>query len=458
MGKRVQGAALRAKKRQKALLEELQEQQAEAVAQQPAADKTNEELFVLDTTGDTVPRQQRPAAKKEKKSKKETVWSDRDKQEMEKLMQRHSKEQLAAMAEKGRKMLDKSNHLKTHGIRKAKAQSQQVDLWGAGKTDNTTTAAVTKTTEKTTTNDKVAQPEEEVRDNTETLLPGTVNIGEKPAGGISKPLIAPPPPVTPSSKNRAKMKGIAVDVAKSGQSYRPDPKEHERVLQEAVAVEERRNAAEMEKKAPISSGMSEATKAFILGDSDSSSDEDESDLEDTELAPSKFHKQKEKVSKSKRNKQKRARHEERERLEAKKKRKLENLVFQLPRFKKELKKRQEVNKEIKEKKQKRDQERVEGAGTQIEKVLSEQDPLAAPTVPVALPSEVKRKEGSLRTIVPKGDLVTDRMASFALRNLAPRLPSQAAAHRERMSRKRRRSKIKVKGGKDWRGDDFVIIK
>lgn len=457
MGKKLQGAALRAKKRQQAQLEELQEKQAEQVSQQAAADKTNEELFVLDTTGDTVPHHQRPA--KQKKQKKGTVWSEREKKEMEKLLQKHSKEQLATMAQKGRKFFDKSNHLKTHGIRRAKAQTS--DLW------EEPSSAVAKKDERQTrkassqannNHDTVPSPQRDAK--------MVVSPGKKAVGGISTPLIslnkeeAEKKSVTPQSGTRKKRKKTAVDVAKSGQSYRPDPKEHQDVLREALEVETNRAKAEKEKNDPISPGMKPETKALLVGDSDTSDSEDE-DSEDelVEITGHVFHKQKDKMTRAQRNKQKRIRREERDRQEAKKRKLAENSVYRINSFKKEINQEAESSKQRQEERQKREEEKeAVPLGKAVEKKLSEQDPIAAPTYPVALSSEVRRKDASLRTILPKGDLVTDRMASFALRNLAPRLPSQAAAHREKMARKRQRPKRKVKGAKQWVGDDFVIIK
>ena len=52
MGKKLRGAALRAKKRQQEAMEELQEQQAAQVAASSVVDQPDEQLFVLDTDGD----------------------------------------------------------------------------------------------------------------------------------------------------------------------------------------------------------------------------------------------------------------------------------------------------------------------------------------------------------------------------------------------------------------------
>ena len=72
---------------------------------------------------------------------------------------------------------------------------------------------------------------------------------------------------------------------------------------------------------------------------------------------------------------------------------------------------------------------------------SQKDPIHAPTLPVAL--EAEHKDSSLRTIIPKGSLVTDRMASFADRNLVSK---RKMGDKKRIVQGKRR-KVKVKGTK-----------
>jgi hypothetical protein len=71
---------------------------------------------------------------------------------------------------------------------------------------------------------------------------------------------------------------VAIDVAQSGQSYHPDPHEHQNVIGEALALELRRQEAEEYKNTPITTGMSAETRALLMGDDhddDESSDEEE---------------------------------------------------------------------------------------------------------------------------------------------------------------------------------------
>lgn len=488
MGKRLQGAALRSKKRQKILRDELQEHQAEQVALQSVVDQPDQALFALDTTGQHVPPNQRPPPpQKKKKKKKETKWSEREQDEINKLVQRHSKEELTVMVQNGLRLFDKTNHLRTHGIRKAtstNSSSKSLDLWSDDKDDDLvieeSRIGGMNTGETTFTN---------------TTKDDSNNSSNKSTKkGKLRTFPTAPQPV----------KGVAVGIAKGGQSYRPDPREHQKVLQEAMTVEERRIQAEAEKNAPISPGMSEATKALLLGDSDSSSSDDDEDDDNDENNESDggennnksdrgendksarndrsrtqkdencnivekanvtsssmtFQKVNGKLTKSQRNKQKRLRHAEREKRQIKHGRQSEHQLFQIARLRKEVKQQEEQEKQRQAEKTKRLAKaaaHVVMTGGNIETEVSQKDPVAAPTYPVALTCEVSHQHSSLRTMIPKGSLVTDRMASYALRSLAAKLPSHAAASAAKKLR-RGRPRKKVKGAKDWQGDNFVIIK
>ena len=72
--------------------------------------------------------------------------------------------------------------------------------------------------------------------------------------------------------------------------------------------------------------------------------------------------------------------------------------------------------------------------------MANEIPIDAPTYPVALTSELK--SGSLRTIKPKGSLVTDRMASFQDRDMAAKKQTK---RKRRAQGKRRKLKLKVRG-------------
>lgn len=114
MGKRLRGAKLRAQQRAKAAAEELQDQQAEAAARSSVVKASNDELFVLDTTGATVPHHEKPSRPK---SKKQKGLSEHDQKLVKQLVQKYSPEELRKMAEAGRVR------------RKPRAVSDDLDLW-----------------------------------------------------------------------------------------------------------------------------------------------------------------------------------------------------------------------------------------------------------------------------------------------------------------------------------------
>ena len=555
MGKRLQGAALRAKKRQKALVEELQEQQAEQVARQSVIDQTDQELFVLDTLGDHVEKQQGRRRQRQQPSKTRTIqqqqqeksdktirsssssvvllssqWSNQEKREINKLVQRHSKDELISMVQAGQKLYHKGHHLQTHGIRKdrgkggGRSHSQVFDLWNDNEDNNNMDPMVTTTKtnnmQQQTSNHNNNNNKKGIRDS----IPGKAcdhekQTGTKPRGkdddddksnnknsslektnnlkqsddsqSLKKETCSSSSKISAVRSQRRPRRhvipGVSVDVAKGGQSYRPDPQQHQTVLRQALTVEERRNQAEIDRNTPISPGMSEETKALLLGDSDDDSDDDDDDDNDScnendkvEMELNVFHKQRDKLTRAQRNKRKRLRQEEQERMNIKKRRIMDNQVYSITRIKKQVNKEKEQEQKRQEQKRLHVQEKVtmnnQQLGTEMELKVSQQDPEMAPTYPVVLTNEMTQQRRQqrqqqqdcygLRTIIPKGNLITDRMVSYALRNLTPQLPFATHNNKNKNNKKtrqckqsqQRRKKKKVKGGKEWEGDTFVIIK
>jgi hypothetical protein len=126
MGKRVRGAELRAKKRARSAVDELQEKQAHELATASVTDKKDTELFVLDVTGETVhPSQQ----VEKKKRKKETGLSEKDKQAVAKLVEKHegSVSKLKELAAQGRLTANNQRRVRTKGMRGQ--TGAKFDLW-----------------------------------------------------------------------------------------------------------------------------------------------------------------------------------------------------------------------------------------------------------------------------------------------------------------------------------------
>jgi nucleolar protein 53 len=90
--------------------------------------------------------------------------------------------------------------------------------------------------------------------------------------------------------------------------------------------------------------------------------------------------------------------------------------------------------------------------------VSEKNPLHAPTLPVALSDDLS---GALRTMKPKGSLLTDRMESFRDRNMTTK---KLVGDRKRIVQGNKRRKLKVKESKrqdihvkDERGKDYLLM-
>lgn len=209
---------------------------------------------------------------------------------------------------------------------------------------------------------------------------------------------------------------VAIDIAHSGQSYRPDEELHQNIVGEALAIELRRSEAELYNKTPIASGMSEDTLAVLVGDTDDDDDEDEQQHDTDPFQPKKI---KEKLTRAQRNKRRRAKEMQAEHESRKRTKRLLNAVSNLPSIKKELAK-EELTKKARKEELSRLKEEAKSIplGKNLHVKLVERDPLKAPSLPVVLPSELKEGGCSLRTVKPKGDLLSERLHSLAERKLA----------------------------------------
>lgn len=398
MGRRLRGAALRAKKRSTLAAQEHLEATAQETEKKQVTEKKDEELFVLDTTAILPSKKQ--LEKKEKKKRKHTP-SAKEQLQIQKLVETHSANKLRELA-------------KTQTSRRARIKGSvkpNFDLWGD---------------EEEKIPNKRSKPE---------VGPGigSTLAGIKPSKHLE--IVSGRALAAPGASK------VNIDVAKSGQSYNPDRVEHTKVLHEALQVEKKRDIAEKEKNAPISTGMSAETRAFLLGDSDT---DDSSDEEDTNTRKEErpIEKKKEKLTRAQRNKQKRLRAEQFEIESRKRQKKLQNSVAEAKAIAKKLKREQSDQKKKKEriKKLKEETERVKGKN--VYQQMAEENPIHAPTFPVALSSDLKISGGSLRTLKPKGSLVTDRMTSFLDRDMAPKKQLKI---RKRVEGKRRKIKVKVRG-------------
>lgn len=398
MGRKLKGAKLRSKKRSQVVAQQTLVTTGNEAETHQVTNKTNDDLFVLDTTAVLPSKKQ--IEKKEKKKRK-FVNSAKEDAQIKKLVDTHPAEKLEELA--------KTVTAKRAKIKKA--VDPTFDLWG----------------------DEAAPGKQQKKKTKPSIHPG---IGPSLAG--TKPDHRPSGfsiPALPAPKS----KKVTVDIAESGQSYNPDSVQHKKVIENAVKVEERRQKAVELKNEPISKGMSEETKAYLLGDSDTE-DESGSEAEDPTSETRPAEKRKDKMTRAQRNRQKRIRGELKEIAARKRQKKFQNSVAEAKTISKLLRKEETKKREKAEamKTLKEESERVKGKNLYVQ--LADENPIHAPTYPVALPSELK--SGSLRTIKPKGSLVTDRMASFLDRDMAPK---KQLIKKRRVQGKRRKIKVRGKG-------------
>jgi nucleolar protein 53 len=466
MGKKIQGAKLRAAKRAKIALDELQEQQAEAAAALTVTTKADADLFVVDRIGEVVPHHKRPASDKVKNKFQKNGMSQADKKQVDALLSIHDAAKIKEMAVQGRKLMDSMQDKRHTRSSTAFHQTKtNFDLWNAPEAA-AAAAAAAPLTAPTTHNKLTAHG---IAATTATVAPAKVKelsgIGSTLAGTAPAHVVITAASVATSKRLRnghlkakhakADQAVVAVDVAAAGQSYHPDPVQHQAVLQTAAQLEVARNRAIQDAKTPISQGLSAETKALLLGDDDESSEDDEQRDGPIQNAGD-IPKRANKLTKAQRNKQKRLRVERAIQRKAKLTKKLLNQVSEVPRYKKELKQEQKAAAQTKQEKLALQMALLEQPiGKDLELQAARQDPVHAPTLPVALPTELR---SSLRSLVPKGSLVTDRVLSLTARRQMPRHPLTAEAVRKRTaSQKKRKLSVKGKHNRDALGDNFEIL-
>eukprot|EP00934_Nitzschia_sp_Nitz4_P007444 Nitzschia sp. Nitz4//scaffold179_size51476//19826//21037//NITZ4_006925-RA/size51476-processed-gene-0.49-mRNA-1//-1//CDS//3329539213//7434//frame0 len=397
MGKKLQGASLRSKRRGKEAALEIVETQADHIEKQEVATKKDEELFVFDTTAKVEPAKKKSKTKATGETNQQKQNKHQENAQIERLMKSHTPEQLTQLA-------------KPKQTTRKQSKKPTFDLWE------------TEDTAVTTTNKSKKQ---------QVVVAGIKSLHTS---------VVKAPAMQPKSKPHH----TAIEVAAGGQSYRPDPKQHDQALNQAFQVEQSRHIAEIEQsKAPVRNGMSEETRALLIQD-DSSDEESESEGEDMGTPTHRIVKNN-KLTRAQRNKQKRLRAEEREIQERKRQKKQQNAVGEAKTISKLLRK-EESQKE--QRRALRQQQKLEKEkqpkGLNVYQKQSQANPVKAPTLPVTLKGEVS---SGLRTICPKGSLLTDRMISLADRDM---IAKKAVKVKKRVQGKRRKIKVKGKGYADSR--------
>mmetsp|Transcript_15129 Transcript_15129/g.18435 ORF Transcript_15129/g.18435 Transcript_15129/m.18435 type:complete len:438 (+) Transcript_15129:102-1415(+) len=437
MGKK-RGAVIRAKKRADAAALELTKQTFDNQELDQLEAKADSELFVLDTKPDSsnssnvVNKKKRKSDVKKssldvKQGKKNRI-SEKDERQIKKLINAHSKDTIISLAAGTEQRFKQRKRVK----RVAGTAKASFDLWDESNDNNAGTK----------------------------LVP--VNSGVKSAAGTApiqlksvckttlRKDIQQPAKLSNSQRKlrlayEAKaQKTVKVELAQPGQSYRPDKEQHQNVIGEALSIELRRKEALEYARTPIGGGqMSEKTLALLVGSSDEESSDDEED--ETMTSAVNPVKRKEKFTRAQRNKQKRLKAEQLALDERKRAKKLLNSVQNAKSIAKQIRKEESARIAKKEQIETLKAEKLsKPLGTNIIEHLSQLDPIHAPALPVALTDELK--DGSLRTIKPKGSLLTDRMDSLVSRKMANR----------RMLEKKRvvHGKKRIKGGK---GREYLLV-
>ena len=442
MGRRLRGAALRAKKRSQQAAQEMLDKAGTEAEEQVVTEQSNEELFVLDTTAVMPSKKQQDRKHDKKANHRHQKLSKTEEGQIQKLLETHkTQEKLQKLVQLGQK--------RSMRARRKGRVLPNFDLWDDD------------------------SKEESGRQGSDERDPKRQKVRVDPGVGGSLAGITPmhiqklPSKLqanSPSNKASATTSSkpvskppkstVSVDVAHSGQSYNPDAVQHQIVMKEAVQVELKRQQAEKQKDAPISAGMSEETRALLVGDSDTSDDEsNDSNASDDEESGNTgdqkvILKKSEKMTRAQRNKQKRLRAEKFELEQRKRQKKIQNAVAEAKtiakRLRKEEQEAQQKKLELQKLKDKTKNARVKGKN--VIQQLANENPLEAPTLPVALPSELRNGSGgggaSLRTIKAKGSLITDRMTSLMDRGLATK---KQLKKRKRVEGKRRKAKVRVHG-------------
>lgn len=398
------------------------DEKASEIEQAPVVEKSNQELFVIDTKGDSravCPQQmkqnftKRQAAKVAKQAKSSLPLLDQKK--VEKLVAKHDARKLQTMVKECKDKLRGDRRAVARNERISRKKPSKYDLWG----DNV--------------DSKPKSARQDVKEEN-AKKDAILKVGGVKGSHVERISL-------PAAKKASD--AVAVDVAHGGQSYRPDPKQYEAVVKDAVSLELGRQKAQDYRKAPLAAGMSAETRDLLLEDSSSES-ESESDFGDEQKETNVLHKRRGKLTRAQRNKQKRLRVQKAIEDKERKNKKLLNSVAEIPRFKKEIK---QAAKETADKKEEMREKKMQKVGTPGKNVLQKyahKDPVNVPTLPVAL--EAEHKDSSLRTLKPKGSLITDRMASFADRNLVSK--RKMGDKKRIMQGKRRKINIKATRGSD----------
>ena len=464
MGKRSKaGTSLRQKKRAAETYKELEEVQIEQSDQQRVQSKANEELFVLDTNRNETAASLRATAraKNDKKGdggdaaskKRKYEPSEKDMRQIKKVLEVHGEKGAIDLANKGKARLEQKRIVKCMAGM-AKAGKPTFDLWDEAPSPSKTAAPGSKGNKGTK---MVAVPVGKPAPGGTNPVALVPKENPLPTSSIDSAFDAPTQPAPKLSNKQLKARRhaqanakprLAVEIAHPGQSYHPDREQHQDAIGEALSIEIRRNEAVEYKSRPISEGMSAFTKEFIVGDSDS--EEEESSDEEGEggggTVSNTLIKKKGKLTRAQRNKQKRVKAEE---TALKERRLRKQFMHQLNETHIHDKAVKKAEREQAERQREldtlRSEKKAQPLGKDVWSNVSQKDPIRAPSLPVALTEELGGGNGGLRTVKPKGSLVTDRLESMVSRNMIQKKKGEG----RRIVQGKRRPKVRGAQGTEY---------
>jgi nucleolar protein 53 len=447
MGKRKQGS--RAAKRAAETYKDFEQALTEQAEQDRIASKPDDELFVIDTERKETSRKNKLVKREQyrekvmnghgAKKKGKHDPSDKDLRQIQKVLENHGQIGAVDLARRGRAKLEQKRQEKRMAGMSSKGKPTY-DLWNEPQPNKKAKLVAVST-------GKLAQggiaPVE--------ILPVANTL---PTKTIDPDFDAPIQSSSTLSKKQLKARKhaqavakptLALEIAHPGQSYHPDKEQHQDAIGEALSIEIRRNEAEEYKTAPISNGMSAFTQGFIIRESDSEESSDEEEEDETIVGSGKLIKKRDKLTRAQRNKQKRVKAEQTALLERKQEKQFMHQINEVKKHDKAVKEADRKNLERqKELVQLKEEKRAQPLGKDLWNAVSQKDPIRAPSLPVALTEELERQSGggSLRTVTPKGSLVTDRLESMVARGM---IQKKRVDGRRIVQGKRRKKVVGEKG-------------
>ena len=451
MGKRKQGS--RANKRAAETYKDFEQALTEQAEQDRVDSKPDEELFVIDTERRETSSKNKLVKRdkyrqkvldnadgKKKKGKYEP--SDKDLRQIQKVLESHGSTGAIALAQKGRAKLEQKRQIRRMAGMASKGKPTY-DLWEGPPPPNKKAKLLLVPTGKLAQGGIAPVEMVPVTNTLSTAIDSHSDAPSRPAPVLSKKQL--------KARKHAQLTAkptLALELAHPGQSYRPDKEQHQDAIGEALSIEIRRNEAEEYRKTPISNGMSAFTQGFIIRESDSEESSDEEEEDENNDGTGKLIKKKEKLTRAQRNKQKRVRAEQVALLERKQERQFMHQINEVKKHDKAIKNADKKNFERqKEIAQLKEEKNSRPLGKDLWDAVSQKDPIRAPSLPVALTEELESKPngGSLRTVTPKGSLVTDRLESMVARGMI----SKKKIDGRRIVQGKRRKKVVGEKGTEY---------